>query len=138
MHAKLISLRHLLIPPSLYLPPSPPPSLFLSIYMHTITIPNCNTRPLQLFKMVPETDRQKRTCHRCISMHWSNKIMFTCYLAFGPLNFPKQKGQILLTVSDEGKGHIPSRTFCPPTLLLLMYTPASRKGKAILAARTIL
>ena len=52
---------------SLPLPPSPspplslsPPSLFLSIYMHATTIPHCNAGPLQLSKMVPETDKERR------------------------------------------------------------------------------
>ena len=63
MHAKSISLSHLISHVSLS--PSPPlslspPSLFLSIYMHATTIPHCNAGPLQLSKMVPETDKERR------------------------------------------------------------------------------
>ena len=57
MHAKLISLSHLISHVS---PSPPPPSLFLSIYMHATTIPHCNAGPLQLSKMVAETDKERR------------------------------------------------------------------------------
>ena len=56
--------------------------------------------------------------------------LFSCFWpCFGPLNLPKQKGQILLTESDERKENIPVRTFYPPTLLHQRNTPSISKGK---------
>ena len=70
-------------PPSLSPTSSPPPLSLHILYMFAVAIPHCNVAPLQLFKMVPERQTEKRTCHRCISMHWSNIIIFICFLAFG-------------------------------------------------------